>query len=104
MDIRAQLCSKIEQGYASCELRPFSATAAIEAAHVKGQLQTDSSRQAEQFRGFLVRLSGRQRKRKKPHTAPALVGGHMGVVVDFRHARARLIGRSPSLCPIPTPP
>ena len=39
------------------------------------QLQADNSPQANQFKDVLVRLSGRQTKRKRPHTAPALLAG-----------------------------
>jgi hypothetical protein len=39
------------------------------------QLQADSSSTAAQFRTILVRLSGRQTKRHRPHTAPALLAG-----------------------------
>jgi hypothetical protein len=39
------------------------------------QLARDASPQAEELRGLLVRLSGRQMKRKKPWTAPALLAG-----------------------------
>jgi Transposase DDE domain len=39
------------------------------------QLQADQSPEAEELKGILVRLSGRQTKRKRPHTAPALLAG-----------------------------
>jgi hypothetical protein len=39
------------------------------------QLARDSSPEAEELRGLLVRLSGRQMKRKKPWTTPALLAG-----------------------------
>ena len=39
------------------------------------QLQADESKEGKEFRDVLVRLSGRQTKRKKPHTAPALLAG-----------------------------
>lgn len=39
------------------------------------QLQADGSRQAQEFKNILVRLSGRQTKRTRPHTAPALLAG-----------------------------
>jgi hypothetical protein len=39
------------------------------------QLQADESPTAKEFKDVLVRLSGRQTKRKRPHTAPALLAG-----------------------------
>src|SRR5260370_12012162 len=39
------------------------------------QLQADQSPEAEELKGILVRLSGRQTKRTRPHTAPALLAG-----------------------------
>jgi Transposase DDE domain len=39
------------------------------------QLQADGSPQAMELKNVLVRLSGRQTKRKRPHTAPALLAG-----------------------------
>ena len=39
------------------------------------QLQADGSPAAIRFKNILVRLSGRQTKRKRPHTAPALLAG-----------------------------
>ena len=39
------------------------------------QLQADTSPTAVEFKNVLVRLSGRQTKRKRPHTAPALLAG-----------------------------
>jgi hypothetical protein len=39
------------------------------------QLMADSSPQAEVLKDILVRLSGRQTKRSRPHTAPALLAG-----------------------------
>jgi hypothetical protein len=39
------------------------------------QLQADDSPQALEFKTILVRLSGRQTKRGRPHTAPALLAG-----------------------------
>lgn len=39
------------------------------------QLQHDESPQAMKFKDVLIRLSGRQTKRKKRHTAPALLAG-----------------------------
>jgi hypothetical protein len=38
-------------------------------------LQADHSPEAEELKGVLIRLSGRQTKRKRPHTAPALLAG-----------------------------
>jgi len=39
------------------------------------QLQGDASPRALELKNVLVRLSGRQTKRKRPHTAPALLAG-----------------------------
>jgi hypothetical protein len=39
------------------------------------QLQSDRSPEAEELKNTLIRLSGRQTKRKRPHTAPALLAG-----------------------------
>lgn len=39
------------------------------------KLQADQSPPATELKNILVRLSGRQTKRKKPHTAPALLAG-----------------------------
>lgn len=39
------------------------------------QLEADRSARAEEFKDFLVRLSGRHTKRSRPHTAPALLEG-----------------------------
>jgi Transposase DDE domain len=39
------------------------------------QLQADASPTAEELKNTLIRLSGRQTKRKRPHTAPALLAG-----------------------------
>ena len=39
------------------------------------QLQEDPSAQAKQFKDILIKLSGRQMKRNRPHTAPALLNG-----------------------------
>jgi hypothetical protein len=39
------------------------------------QLQADTSPTAVKFKNILVRLSGRQTKRHRPHTAPALLAG-----------------------------
>jgi hypothetical protein len=38
-------------------------------------LQADDSPEATELKGVLIRLSGRQTKRKRPHTAPALLAG-----------------------------
>jgi hypothetical protein len=38
-------------------------------------LQSDLAPEAEELKGVLIRLSGRQTKRKRPHTAPALLAG-----------------------------
>ncbi len=39
------------------------------------QLQADRSPEAEELKTILIRLSGRQMKRKRPNTAPALLAG-----------------------------
>ena len=39
------------------------------------QLQADASPMAMELKSLLVRLSGRQTKRSRPHTAPALLAG-----------------------------
>jgi DDE family transposase len=39
------------------------------------QLQADQSPEAEELKNILIRLSGRQMKRKRPNTAPALLAG-----------------------------
>lgn len=39
------------------------------------RLQRLETAEAEELRGVLIRLSGRQMKRKRPHTAPALLAG-----------------------------
>ena len=39
------------------------------------QLQADDSPDAHELKTLLVRLSGRQTKRSRPHTAPALLAG-----------------------------
>jgi hypothetical protein len=39
------------------------------------KLERATTPEAISFRTFLVRLSGRQMKRSKPHTAPAMLAG-----------------------------
>ena len=39
------------------------------------QLQADESSASEELKAILIRLSGRQMKRSRPHTAPALLAG-----------------------------
>lgn len=46
------------------------------------QLQADASPPAMELKTVLVRLSGRQTKRKRPHTAPALLAG-LGVLLSM---------------------
>lgn len=46
------------------------------------QLQADRSVKAMKFKDVLVQLSGRQVKRKRPHTAPALLAG-LGVLIPM---------------------
>ena len=40
-----------------------------------GQLQADDSAPAQELKTILIRMSGRQMKRKQPVTAPALLAG-----------------------------
>lgn len=68
------------------------------------QLQADHSPEAIEVKDVLVRLSGRQTKRKRPHTAPALLAGlwvllSMNALLeqyDLRYLR-RLVARIPLL-------
>jgi hypothetical protein len=68
------------------------------------QLQADRSPEAEELREVLVRLSGRQTKRNRPHTAPALLAGLWVLLsmlallkhCDLDHLRS-LAGRIPYL-------
>lgn len=46
------------------------------------QLQADRSPQAEELKTVLIRLSGRQMKRNRPHTAPALLAG-LWILLSF---------------------
>jgi hypothetical protein len=46
------------------------------------QLEADDSPDAIEFKNVLVRLSGRQMKRGRPHTAPALLAG-LGVLLSM---------------------
>lgn len=46
------------------------------------QLQADSSPAATELKNVLVRLSGRQMKRHRPHTAPALLAG-LGILLSM---------------------
>jgi hypothetical protein len=46
------------------------------------QLQADPSPAATELKNVLVRLSGRQTKRKRPHTAPALLAG-LGILLSM---------------------
>ena len=39
------------------------------------QLEADTSKEAEELKEIVIRLSGRQMKRGRPHTAPALLAG-----------------------------
>jgi hypothetical protein len=41
------------------------------------RLERETSAQAKRMKDLLVRLSGRQMKRRRPHTAPALLAGLM---------------------------
>lgn len=68
------------------------------------RLQTDRSPEAEELKDVLIRLSGRQTKRKRPHTAPALLAGLWVLLsmlallehCDLDHLKA-LAARIPSL-------
>ncbi len=44
------------------------------------QLQADDTPQARELKTVLIRLSGRQMKRNRPHTAPALLAGLWGML------------------------
>lgn len=46
------------------------------------QLQADDSSEATELKEVLVRLSGRQTKRARPHTAPALLAG-LGILLSM---------------------
>lgn len=52
------------------------------ACTVVWQLQADESSDAAELKDLLVRLSGRQTKRTRPHTAPALLAG-LWVLLSF---------------------
>ncbi len=45
----------------------------------------DQSQKAKEFKALLVRLSGRQTKRKQPITAPALLAGYL-ILLSASHA------------------
>ncbi len=69
------------------------------------QLQADDSPQAVEFKNILVRLSGRQMKRSRPHTVPALLAGLWVLLstlallehhCDLRHLK-RLVAKIPYL-------
>ena len=68
------------------------------------QLQADASPEAMQLKNVLVRLSGRQTKRSRPHTAPALLAGLWVLLsmlallehCDLRHVK-RLAAKIPYL-------
>ena len=68
------------------------------------QLQADASPAAMQLKNVLVRLSGRQTKRNRPHTAPALLAGLWVLLAmlallehcDLRHVK-RLAAKIPYL-------
>lgn len=70
------------------------------------QLQADSSPAATELKTVLVRLSGRQTKRKRPHTAPALLAG-LGVLLSMLallehydlHRLQHLVNHLPSFKP-----
>ena len=65
------------------------------------RLQADTSQEATEIKDILIRLSGRQMKRDRPHTAPALLAG-LGVLLamlallehhdlgDLKHSAARI--------------
>jgi len=69
------------------------------------QLQADDSSAAVEFKNVLIRLSGRQMKRSRPHTAPALLAGLWVLLstlallehcCDLRHLK-RLVAKIPYL-------
>lgn len=68
------------------------------------QLQADPSAEAKQFRDVLVRLSGRQTKRKRPHTAPALLAGLwvlLSMLALLEHYDLRDLKQLAKLLPFP---
>jgi hypothetical protein len=66
------------------------------------QLQADESPAAHELKNVLVRLSGRQTKRTRPHTAPALLAG-LWVLLSFlallEHYKLRDLKRLAALIP-----
>ena len=60
-----------ESGAAIARRLLVSAMACVVVWH----LQADDSPEATELKDILIRLSGRQTKRKRPHTAPALLAG-----------------------------
>jgi hypothetical protein len=68
------------------------------------QLQADDSPAAQEFKNVLVKLSGRQTKRTRPHTAPALLAGLwtlLSMLALLEHYRLRDLKRlSASLLPL----
>ena len=67
------------------------------------QLQADNSPEAREFKDVLVRLSGRQMKRKRPHTAPALLAGLwilLSMLSLLKHYKLRDINRLAAVIPL----
>ena len=67
------------------------------------QLQADNSPEAREFKDVLVRLSGRQMKRKRPHTAPALLAGLwilLSMLSLLKHYKLRDIKRLAAVIPL----
>jgi hypothetical protein len=67
------------------------------------QLQADGSPEATEFKDVLVRLSGRQTKRKRPHTAPALLAGLwilLSMLSLLKHYKLRDLKRLATLIPL----
>ena len=67
------------------------------------QLQADNSQEAREFKDVLVRLSGRQMKRNRPHTAPALLAGLwilLSMLSLLKHYKLRDIKRLAAVIPL----
>jgi hypothetical protein len=67
------------------------------------QLQADNSQESREFKDVLVRLSGRQMKRKRPHTAPALLAGLwilLSMLSLLKHYNLRDIKRLAAVIPL----
>lgn len=67
------------------------------------QLQADNSPEASELKDILIRLSGRQMKRSRPHTAPALLAGLwvlLSMLELIRHYDLRKIKRLAARIPL----